>query len=191
MIVTPGHIPGLLVVEGRAARDDRGYFAELWQRDRYAGAGMPGTFVQDNVSLSGCGVLRGLHLQHPEGQGKLVSTPLGSVFDVAVDVRVGSPTFGQWEAYELSDANHRQVFIPEGVAHGFLVLSEAAVITYKCTAGYAPQAELSVLWSDPDLAIGWPQAPRLVSAKDAAAPRLCQIPGERLPHYQRAAPCAS
>ncbi len=187
MIVKPGRIPGVFLLEPKVARDERGYFAEVWQRRRYAQAGFPEAFVQDNVSVSVRGVLRGLHLQNPAGQGKLISTPLGVVYDVAVDVRRDSPTFGVWEGYELSDENHRQLYLPEGVAHGMLVLSERAVLSYKCTRYYTPEAELTIRWSDPDLAIEWPATPTIISPRDAAAPRLRDLPPERLPVFASAA----
>ena len=140
MKVHAGKVPGLRIVEPDVHGDDRGFFMESYSRDRYAEAGIPGEFVQDNVSLSAKGILRGLHLQHPNDQGKLCFVLDGEVFDVAVDVRVGSPTFGQWDAVTLSSENKRQLYIPPGFAHGFCVLSERAMFSYKCSDFYtAPE----------------------------------------------------
>lgn len=183
VIETP--LPGVLVVEPRVFRDDRGLLMESWSRDRYAQAGLPERFVQDNLSISRPGVLRGLHYQHPAAQGKLITVLRGAIFDVAVDLRAGAPTFGRWHGIELSAENLRQFYIPEGFAHGFAVLgSETAVVSYKCTEFYVHADEGSVLWDDPDIGIDWPipQAPTL-STKDAAAPRLRDLPAERLPRF--------
>lgn len=183
MNLTETRLPGVLVLESRVFRDDRGHFQELWRRDRAAEAGLPWEFVQDNLSFSRRGVLRGLHYQHPHGQSKLVAPLVGTIFDVAVDIRHGSPTFGQWVGVSLDAEQGQRIFIPSGFAHGFLVTSESAVVLYKCTELYAPQAEGSVLWNDPALAIDWPlssTAP-ILSSKDAAAPLLRQIPLDRLP----------
>lgn len=181
MKVTKTKLRGVLVLDPDVYEDERGFFLETWSQRRYAELGIDQAFVQDNVSSSKKGVLRGLHLQHPHGQGKLVQVLSGDVFDVAVDVRVDSPTFGQWEGMVLSGANRRQLWIPPGFAHGFCVLSESALFAYKCSDFYRREAELGVIWNDPDLAIDWPlQAPRL-SQKDAEFPRLAEIPRERLP----------
>jgi dTDP-4-dehydrorhamnose 3,5-epimerase len=181
-------LPGVLIVECRVYRDDRGHFVEVWQEGRYREAGLDVAFVQDNLSVSRRGVLRGLHYQHPGGQGKLVSVAQGAVYDVAVDVRRGSPTFGRWTAAELSAENGRQMYVPPGFAHGFLVLREPAVFLYKCTAPYRPGSEGSIRWDDPDLGIAWPRVEGmpgpLLSPKDAEAPRLCEVPAERLPAYE-------
>jgi dTDP-4-dehydrorhamnose 3,5-epimerase len=183
MKVEPGRIPGLLIIEPRVFGDERGFFMESYSRDRYAEAGLPAEFVQDNLSLSARGILRGLHLQHPNDQGKLCSVLEGEVYDVAVDVRVGSPTFGQWEGVTLSAGNKRQFYVPPGFAHGFCVLSERALFSYKCTDFYSAENELGVIWNDPDIAIDWPiDAPRL-SAKDSENPRLKDIPPSKLPDY--------
>jgi dTDP-4-dehydrorhamnose 3,5-epimerase len=176
-------LPGVLLLEPRVFRDDRGRFLETWSLDRYAALGVPGTFVQDNASYSNPGVLRGLHYQHPTAQGKLVSVLRGSVFDVAVDIRVGSPTFGRWAGVTLSADDHRQLYIPEGFAHGFLVTDGPATFLYKCTAPYAPADEGSIRWDDPDLAIAWPHDAPSLSPKDAAAPLLRDVPRDRLPTY--------
>ncbi len=174
-------LPGVLLVETRVFGDARGRFQETYNARRYAEAGLDAVFVQDNVSVSEKGVLRGLHLQNPRGQGKLVSVLHGSVYDVAVDVRLGSPTFGQHVGCELTEENGRQLYIPPGFAHGFVVTSATATFLYKCTDYYAPEAELSVRWDDPDLGIRWPVDAPVLSEKDAAAPRLRDVPEKRLP----------
>jgi dTDP-4-dehydrorhamnose 3,5-epimerase len=174
-------LPGVLVIEPSVFGDARGFFTETWRSDRYAELGLPAVFVQDNLSFSTQGVLRGLHYQHPQGQGKLVYVLQGEVFDVAVDVRVGSPTFGRWAGVTLSADSHRQFYIPPGFAHGFVVLSPTALFAYKCTEYYAPEHEGSLLWSDPALGIAWPVRDPALSAKDAAAPRLADIDRVRLP----------
>lgn len=184
MKVTPSPIADVLFVDTEAFGDARGAFVETFRADRYGSFGLPMTFVQDNVSRSMRGVLRGLHLQHPKGQGKLVFALRGEVFDVAVDVRVGSPTFACAVSTILSADNHRQVFIPPGFAHGFLVLSDEAVVSYKCTDYYAPDSEQAIRWDDPALDIAWPNASPILSPRDAAAPRLAQIARDRLPIFQ-------
>jgi dTDP-4-dehydrorhamnose 3,5-epimerase len=170
-------LPGVLVLEPRVFGDERGFFMETYHAQRYADAGIAGSFVQDNFSRSVKGTLRGLHFQEPQSQGKLVQVLAGAVFDVAVDVRRGSPTFGKWTGTELSAQNKRQLWVPPGFAHGFYVLSEFADFHYKCTALYSPQTERAVVWNDPDIGIAWPlsEQPRL-SGKDAAAPRLQDAP---------------
>ncbi len=173
-------IPGVCIIEPRVFGDDRGYFFESWQQARYHAAGLPGQFVQDNVSTSKYGVLRGLHLQNPHAQGKLVSVLRGSVFDVAVDVRLGSPTFGRWTAVELSAENKRQFYIPAGLAHGFCVTSEDCLFTYKCTDLYHPETEMTLAWDDPDLNIAWPVSAPVLSQKDSLGVRLHALPSERL-----------
>lgn len=179
-------LPGVLRLTPKVFGDDRGFFVETFSVPRYADVGIPGPFVQDNLSRSGRGILRGLHLQHPHAQGKLVSVVEGEVFDVAVDVRVGSPTFGQWAGSLLSQVDKRQLWVPPGFAHGFLVTSEHATFAYKCTELYAPEHELSVRWDDPALGIEWPladmNAPKL-SEKDRNAPCLADIPADRLPQW--------
>src|SRR5690606_18736040 len=163
--------------------DARGFFLESWHQARYAEAGLP-PFVQDNVSRSSRGTLRGLHAQEPFGQGKLVQVLDGEVFDVAVDIRVGSPTFGRWAGEFLSAANHRQIYIPPGFAHGFCVTSERAIFAYKCTEFYHPETEFSIAWNDPDLNIAWPVDAPIVSQKDARAARLKDIARDRLPSFR-------
>lgn len=183
MKVTPTKLQGVLVVDPDVFADDRGFFLETWSQRRYAEAGLPQVFVQDNLSRSDRGILRGLHLQHPFGQGKLVQVMAGEVYDVAVDVRVGSATFGQWVGTTLSGDNHRQVYIPPGFAHGFCVVSEHALFSYKCTEAYHRETELGVIWNDPEVGIDWPIAEPTLSPKDAAFPRLSEIPQDRLPHW--------
>lgn len=173
------------MLEPRVFGDDRGYFLETWSSERYERAGIPGPFVQDNVSFSKRGVLRGLHYQHPHSQGKLVQVLSGRVIDVAVDIRVGSPGFGQWVGEELSEANHRQMYIPPGFAHGYCVTSQTAVFSYKCTDFYNPAAEGGIVWNDPDLEINWPVTEPIVSRRDAEYPQLKDIPEEKLPHFGR------
>ena len=168
-------IPDVVLIEPKVFGDDRGFFMESFnQRAFNAATGTDHRFVQDNHSRSGRGVLRGLHYQIRQPQGKLVRVTSGAVFDVAVDLRKSSPTFGQWVGAELSDDNHHQLWVPPGFAHGFLVLSSSADFLYKTTDYYAPEHERSLAWNDPDLAIAWPEvgaAPTL-SAKDAVAPSL-------------------
>jgi dTDP-4-dehydrorhamnose 3,5-epimerase len=184
MRVTPTALPEVLLFEPAVFGDARGFFFETWQQARYAEHGLPSNFVQDNVSRSQRGILRGLHLQEPYAQGKLVQVLDGDVLDVAVDVRVGSSTFGKWVAERLSSENHRQLYVPPGFAHGFCVVSEFALLQYKCTELYHPETELSVAWNDPALGIDWPVRDPVLSKKDAAALPLSAIPRERLPKYQ-------
>jgi dTDP-4-dehydrorhamnose 3,5-epimerase len=167
-------LPGLLIIEQRVYGDARGFFMETWNAATFAEAGLDLTFVQDNHSRSQKGVLRGLHFQNPGPQGKLVRVTSGAVFDVAVDLRASSPTFGQWVGVELSAANKRMLWVPEGFAHGFLTLENDTDFLYKCTAPYAPQSEHTLAWDDPALAIAWPLdgARPVLSAKDAAGVRL-------------------
>lgn len=183
MKVTETSLPGCLVIEPRVFGDDRGWFYESWNRERYAGHGIGPDFVQSNLSRSGRGVLRGLHYQWPNPQGKLVSVLEGEVYDVAVDIRRGSPSFGQWTAVILSAENRRQFWIPEGFAHGFVALSEFAQFGYLCTAAYDAAADANIAWDDPDIAIDWPVAEPSLSGKDAAAPRLANVAAGRLPDY--------
>lgn len=184
MDVIETDLPGVLLVEPRVVRDDRGFFLETFHAQRYAHAGIVGPFVQDNLSASRRGVLRGLHFQHPNGQGKLVSVVQGEVFDVAVDIRYGSPTIGRWTGVLLSADNKRQVYIPPGFAHGFCTLSETALCTYKCTDFFHSDTEGSVLWNDPEIGIEWPIASPLLSEKDASAPRLRSLDAFVLPPFR-------
>lgn len=176
-------LQGVWIIEPKVFGDGRGFFYETWQQTRYEEMGIQGPFVQDNVSFSRKGVLRGLHYQQPHCQGKLVSVLQGEVFDVAVDVRVGSPQFGQWTGVVLSGENHRQLWIPEGFAHGFCVLSETAYFSYKCTDVYAPDCEGGILWNDPDIGIDWPLTEVSLSDKDQVYPLLRQIHVENLPKF--------
>ena len=175
---------GVKIVEPSVLEDSRGFFFEVWRRERYASEGIPQVFVQENMSRSKQGVLRGLHLQHPNGQGKLVMVFAGRILDIAVDVRRGSPTFGQYAAMELSDTNHRQAWIPGGFAHGFYVLSPSADVFYKCDAVYSPKDEKTIRWNDPALAIPWPDRSPILSPRDAAAPLLADVAD--LPSYSAA-----
>lgn len=178
-------LPGVLVFEPERFSDSRGFFMELWHAKRYADFGLPEVFVQDNLSYSVKGTLRGLHYQNPWAQGKLVQVIRGEVYDVAVDIRRGSPTWGRWVGVTLSADNGRQLYIPEGFAHGFCVTSERALFSYKCTNSYVPQADGGIAWDDPDLAIDWPVKRPVVSEKDARHPRLRDMLPERLPLYGR------
>lgn len=179
MKVTPTAIPGVLVFEPRVFGDERGFFMESFNQRAFDDAvGRHVAFVQDNHSRSAKGVLRGLHYQRPPcAQGKLVRVTHGTVFDVAVDIRRSSPTFGRWVGVELSGENHRQLWLPEGMAHGFLVLSQSADFLYKTTDYYAPASEACIRWDDPQLAIDWPATPPfVVSPKDAAGLPLSDAP---------------
>lgn len=174
-------IPDLLIIEPKLFGDARGFFLETYQFERYAEHGITRPFVQDNLSRSSRGVLRGLHLQNPNTQGKLVSVLRGRVLDVAVDVRRGSPTFGRHVAVELSEENRRQLWVPRGFAHGFTVLSETADFAYKCDTRYSPKDEIAVRWNDPELGIAWGVESPSLSARDAEAPLLKDVPN--LPVY--------
>jgi dTDP-4-dehydrorhamnose 3,5-epimerase len=183
--VVSTELPGVLIIEPKVFGDDRGFFMETYRHDRYVQHGISEVLVQDNLSFSRRGVLRGLHLQWPYPQGKLVQVFRGEVFDVAVDVRRGSPTFGRWAGILLSGKNKRQLWVPAGFAHGFCVISTEALFGYKCTDFYHPETELSVRWDDPEIGIDWPldSEPDL-SAKDIEAAVLRDIPSERLPLYE-------
>ena len=183
MKVVGTDLEGVVVVEPKVFGDARGFFYETWQKDRYEEAGIKGTFVQDNVSFSRKGVLRGLHYQQPHSQGKLVSVLQGEVFDVAVDIRVGSPQFGKWTGVILSGENHRQLWIPEGFAHGFCVLSDTAFFSYKCTDVYTPACEGGILWNDPDIGIKWPMEEVVLSDKDQIYPLLKNISIDKLSKF--------
>ena len=181
MNVRETNIPGVLLIEPKVFGDSRGFFLETYQERRYRDAGIDLPFVQDNLSFSRKGILRGIHLQNPNPQGKLVQVIQGEVYDIAVDIRRGSPYFGQWVAATLSGENRHQFWIPPGFAHGFLVTSETALFSYKCTDNYAPQNELAVAWNDPDLNIPWPlDGEPLLSAKDSQGRRLADIPAHEL-----------
>lgn len=176
-------LPGCVVVEPRVFGDDRGYFFESFNHDKLAAHGLKPTFVQGNVSSSSRGVLRGLHYQWPRPQGKYVSVVEGEVWDVAVDIRRGSPHFGRWTGVVLSAENRRHMWIPEGFAHGFVTLSERAIFTYLCTDTYDASADAAIRWDDPQLAIDWPVSAPSLSDKDARAPLLDQVAPDRLPIY--------
>ena len=165
-------LPGVLLLQPKVFRDDRGFFLESYRVDRFRAAGIPDVFVQDNHSRSERGVLRGLHYQEPNPQGKLVRCPRGAIFDVAVDIRRGSPTFGKWYGVELNEANQQMLWVPPGFAHGFCSLADDTDVLYKVTALYDPAADRSILWNDPDIGIQWPIRDPRLSPKDAAAPRL-------------------
>ncbi len=181
MKVIKTKIPELLIIEPKVFGDIRGSFMGTWQMSRYQEIGIHAPFVQDNLSFSTRGVLRGLHYQYPHSQGKLVSVVLGEVFDVAVDIRLDSATFGQWTGVFLSSENHRQLWVPPGFAHGFCVVSDVAYFTYKCTDIYSPKDEGGMAWDDPDISIEWPITEHILSEKDKQYPRLRDIPLERLP----------
>ncbi|MHC4807376.1 MAG: dTDP-4-dehydrorhamnose 3,5-epimerase, partial [Planctomycetota bacterium] len=172
MNVKATKLTGVLVLEPDVFSDERGFFLETWNNTRYENADIQGPFVQDNVSFSKKGVLRGLHFQYPQSQGKLVQVLSGQIVDVTVDIRVGSPTFGRWLSEVLSDVNHRQLYIPPGFAHGYCVTSETAVFSYKCTDFYNPETEYGIIWNDPDLNIDWPIKEPVLSPKDANYSRL-------------------
>lgn len=176
-------IPEIVVIEPRVFGDARGYFMETFHGLRYGNAGLPDTFVQDNFSHSSRGVLRGLHYQLHQPQGKLVHVIRGEIFDVAVDIRKGSPWYGQWVGETLSETNKRQLYIPPGFAHGFCVLSESADFLYKCTDYYAPEEERGLYWDDPDIGITWPEMNFLLSEKDTQSPRLKDL-SDSLPVYE-------
>ncbi len=188
MRIETTRLPGVLRISPRVFRDDRGFFFESWKRTSYADAGVNVEFVQFNISRSVRGVLRGLHYQEPNPQGKLVSVLQGTILDVAVDIRPDSPTFAQWESFELKADEFSQIYIPEGFAHGFIVLSDYAMINYLCTREYNPDADAGIAWNDPDIGIDWRIEPSEISAKDAAAPRLAQVPANRLPSFSAATP---
>ncbi|MET4802906.1 dTDP-4-dehydrorhamnose 3,5-epimerase [Bradyrhizobium sp. LB11.1] len=181
MQVVPTELPEVLVIEPKLFGDQRGFFIETYHLSRYVESGVVRPFVQDNLSRSSYGVLRGLHLQNPLVQGKLVTVFRGNVLDVAVDVRIGSPTFGRHVAIELSEENRKQLWVPRGFAHGYVVLSETADFFYKCDNTYSPKDEVSVRWNDPALGISWGISNPSLSAKDAVAPLLADV--KNLPLY--------
>lgn len=186
MDVVETSLKGVFVIEPDVFEDRRGFFMETYQRNRYGSAGIHADFVQDNLSSSVRGTLRGLHYQHPRPQAKLIQVLSGEIYDVAVDIRKGSPCFGQWVGAALSGENRRQLFVPEGFAHGFCVLSEKALVLYKCTDFYAPESEGGILWSDPALGIAWPIREPLLSDKDRGYASIKNISPDRLPGYEPA-----
>jgi dTDP-4-dehydrorhamnose 3,5-epimerase len=179
--VVETRLPGCVAIEPDVFGDARGFFYESYNAEKFKAAGLDLRFVQANVSRSARGVLRGLHYQWPNPQGKLVSVVEGEVFDVAVDVRRGSPTFGQWAGVMLTADNHRHFWVPEGFAHGFVVLSEYATFAYQCTAVYDAKADAGVRWNDAAIGIDWPVSAPLLSGKDEKAPFLADVAPERLP----------
>jgi dTDP-4-dehydrorhamnose 3,5-epimerase len=181
MEVTETSLPGVLIVKPDVFSDARGFFMESYHRKRYREVGFEVDFVQDNISFSVQGTLRGLHYQYPHGQAKLIQVLQGEVFDVAVDIRAGSPAFGQWTGVALSADSKTQLFIPAGFAHGFCVLSDTALFTYKCSDFYAPASERGILWSDPAIGIRWPIQSPLLSDKDRRYPLLGEVASEHLP----------
>ena len=187
MKVIQTELPGCVVIEPAVHGDARGYFYESFNAQKYKNAGMDLRFVQSNVSRSAHGVLRGLHYQYPNPQGKLVNVLEGEVYDVAVDIRVGSPTFGRWAAAVLSADNKRHFWIPEGLAHGFAVLYDNATFCYQCTTLYDHAADAGIRWNDGQIAIDWPLGAPLLSEKDQRAPFLREVAPERLPKYIHAA----
>jgi dTDP-4-dehydrorhamnose 3,5-epimerase len=183
MQVISTKLPEVKLISPQVYHDNRGFFVETFQCDRYAAQGIGPQFVQDNLSYSRKGILRGLHFQYPHAQGKLVSVLQGEVFDVAVDMRVGSPNFGQWVGEIISAENKHQLWIPEGFAHGFCVISDAALLAYKCTDFYHRETDINLRWDDPDLDIAWPIKNPELSDKDTHAPYLTEIEPTRLPQY--------
>ena len=182
VIQTP--LPGAVILEPKVFGDERGYFFESYRADRYSSQGIEVVFVQDNESFSGKGTLRGLHYQLKHPQGKLVRVGKGEVFDVALDIRIGSPTFGQWYGALLSGDNKRQFYVPPGFAHGFYVMSDTATFMYKCTDYYAPGDEYGILWNDANLKIDWPlDGTPLLSEKDSVLPQLKEVSPECLPQF--------
>jgi len=181
--ITPTDLPEILIVEPDVHRDERGFFLETWHAEKFADLGLDAAFVQDNHSRSGHGILRGLHAQLAKPQGKLVRASLGEIYDVAVDIRHGSPRFGQHVGVVLSADNFRQLWIPEGFAHGFCVMSEFAELQYKCTDVYDPTGEITVAWNDPGVAIEWPVDAPSLSEKDGRGRNLNDIPRAELPQY--------
>ena len=181
MNVLPTRLDGVLVIEPTVYRDARGWFTETWHHARFRDAGLHTHFVQDNAAWSGAGVVRGLHYQWPDPQAKLVSVLHGAVYDVAVDVRPDSPTFRHWVAVELSADSQRQLWIPEGFAHGYAALGEGALVAYRCSAHHVPAHDRAIRWDDPAIGIDWPIADPVLSEKDRTAPFLDRVPRDHLP----------
>lgn len=181
MNINPSSLPGVLLISPKVFGDARGFFMETFRRDMMDAAGIP-PLVQDNHSRSVRGTLRGLHFQHPHGQGKLIRVVTGVVFDVVVDVRRGSPAFGRWEGYELSGDNKQQLWVPPGFAHGFCVLSDTADFLYKCSDYYHPETEQTLLWNDPDVGVEWPVDEPILSGKDQRGVPLRDLVG--LPEFR-------
>jgi dTDP-4-dehydrorhamnose 3,5-epimerase len=179
----PSHFDDVRLFERQVFRDTRGSFTELWRDEDSRMAGLP-EFIQDNVARSRRGVVRGLHFQQPHPQAKLISVAAGEIFDVAVDVRVGSPTFGRWAAYTLSESNGRQLYVPAGYAHGYQTISDVSVVVYKCSDVYSPENERTIRFDDEDIAIPWPIPNVIVSPRDRAAPRLRDVLAQWLPQIE-------
>ncbi len=184
MKIIPTSIEKILIIEPDVFKDQRGFFMETYHQKRYQELGVNRVFVQDNLSFSRRGTLRGLHYQIQNPQAKLVQVISGEIYDVAIDIRAGSPSFGQWVGVHLSDKNNRQLFIPEGFAHGFCVLSDTALFSYKCSKLYAPDDESGILWSDSDLNIDWPIKTPTISDKDSQYPTLSDVEMNRLPVWE-------
>ena len=184
MKITELGMPGLKLIEPKRYGDERGWFAEVWQDTRYRDAGIEEHFVQDNLAMSTRGVLRGLHAQEPHAQGKLVQVFQGRAYDVAVDLRAGSPSFGQWYGVVLDQDNGLQLYVPPGFLHGYYVMSDRALLGYKTTDIYSPSTEFSARWNDPDIGIEWPlEAEPVLSDKDREAPFLADIPESRMSRF--------
>jgi len=183
MKIIPTSIGGILIIETRTFKDKRGFFMETYHQKKYNTYGINATFVQDNLSYSLKNTLRGLHFQMKHPQAKLIQVISGEIFDVAVDLRPGSDTFGKWTGIHLSDENRRQVFLPEGFAHGFCVLSEFALFYYKCSDFYTPDDESGIIWSDPDIGIEWPVINPIISEKDNQYHKLIDLTAEQLPSF--------
>lgn len=173
--ITKTELPGVIILKNREFIDDRGFFMETFNQQRFAELGLQATFVQDNQSRSSKNVIRGLHYQFPQWQGKLMRVLRGAIYDVAVDIRPDSPTFKKWVGVELNDENRLQLYIPPGFAHGFATLSDIADISYKCTTSYNAQDDAGILWNDPEIGINWPIDQPLISEKDAKAPKLSAL----------------
>ncbi len=186
MKIEPSRLDGVLIIQPSVFTDPRGFFMETYHRERYYDHGIRVDFVQDNYSFSTAKTVRGLHYQYPRSQAKLVQVFKGAIYDVAVDVRRGSPSFGKWVGVHLSEANNRQLFIPEGFAHGFAVMSETAIFTYKCSDFYTPETERGIIWNDPELGIEWPLKDPLLSVKDQNYLGLRAVTPENLPPYEGA-----
>ena len=185
MKVISTSLKGVLLIEPSVFEDKRGFFMETYQQKKYMDSGIESNFIQDNLSFSVRGTLRGLHYQLPHAQAKLVQVIKGEIFDVTVDIRSGSPTFAKWTGVHLSGENRRQLYIPEGFAHGFCVLSETAIFMYKCSDFYSPDSERGILWSDPDIGVDWPIENPVLSEKDHNYDYLKDIPPEYLPTYEK------
>ena len=184
MQFTKTALPDVFLIEPDVFKDDRGFFMETYHQRKYAEGGIGQVFIQDNYSHSRYGILRGLHYQLKNAQGKLILVITGEIFDIVVDIRLGSPKFGQWLGTHLSAENRRQIFVPEGFAHGFIVLSDSVDVIYKCTDFYNPGDEYGIFWADPTIGIDWPIRNPILSDKDSKNPKLSEIPEELLPAFR-------